>query len=210
MLIPGDGRKIIPMGMKDSLYGILRQVQIHEDKVADASSHDKEMKYLMGAERLMLCVEDWQFQRVNDTADGVNDTADQKQHEAAGGKCIPKLSENQYADPSHGDINDRGKPFGTGDPAGFDDHAHQSDAPDQQQHLQSDLFLQNDKTYWGVGTGNQHKDHHVVNFFKDTQGLSGKIYRVIGSACAVKQDHAAYENAHGDKILAAVGTTCFN
>lgn len=33
-------------------------IQVHKDKVADASTHDKEVEHLMGAEGLVLCIED--------------------------------------------------------------------------------------------------------------------------------------------------------
>lgn len=33
-------------------------IQVHKDKVADAPTHDKEMEHLMGAEGLVLCIED--------------------------------------------------------------------------------------------------------------------------------------------------------
>ena len=73
MKIPGDGRRTIPTDTKNkqNLEGrmvfhhtafffiavtLLRScnIQIHEDKVADASAHDKQMEHFVGAEGFML------------------------------------------------------------------------------------------------------------------------------------------------------------
>ena len=56
-------------------YGLSLQEHIHHDKVADTSAHHKQMKDLMTSEVPMLGVEDWKFQCVNNSSDGIDDSA---------------------------------------------------------------------------------------------------------------------------------------
>ena len=60
----------------------LSHIQIHKYKVTDASAHDKQMKDFMGTEVLMPVIENRQLQRIDHTADGVDDTASQKPEES--------------------------------------------------------------------------------------------------------------------------------
>lgn len=53
----------------------LCHIQIHKYEVADAAAHNKQMKDLMGTEVLMPVIENRQLQRIDHTADGVDDTA---------------------------------------------------------------------------------------------------------------------------------------
>ena len=39
------------------------------------------MEYFVGAEELMLCIEEWQLQGIDDTANGVDDAARQQPQE---------------------------------------------------------------------------------------------------------------------------------
>ena len=57
--------------------------------MAEASSHDKQMEDLMGAEVLMSGVEQRQLQRVDDSACGVDDPSGQKPAKGGGGKRPP-------------------------------------------------------------------------------------------------------------------------
>ena len=45
-----------------------RYKYIHNNKVADASGHDKQMKDFMGAEVFMVRVKDWELQRIDHSA----------------------------------------------------------------------------------------------------------------------------------------------
>ena len=64
-----------------SLQIILRgsHISVHHHVMAEASAHDEEMEDLVGAEIFMLRVEDRQFQRVDHTADGVDDALDERE-----------------------------------------------------------------------------------------------------------------------------------
>lgn len=66
------------------------------------------------------------------------------------------------------------------------------------------MTAKNDEAYRRIGTGNQHKDHHVIDSLEDAQALAGDIDCVIGGAGAVKQNHTDDKDDHGCKILAAV------
>ena len=46
-----------------------------------ASAHDEEVEHFVGAEELMLCIEEWQLQGIDDTANGVDDAARQQPQE---------------------------------------------------------------------------------------------------------------------------------
>ena len=59
-------------------------ISVHHHVMAEASAHDEEMEDLVGAEIFMLRVEDRQFQRVDHTADGIDDAAGKEPSEAAG------------------------------------------------------------------------------------------------------------------------------
>ena len=67
----------------------LCHIQIHKYEVADASSHDKQMKNFMGTEVPVLVIENRQLQCIDNTADGVDDTACQEPEESAVGQSIP-------------------------------------------------------------------------------------------------------------------------
>lgn len=43
--------------------------------MADTAAHHKQMENFMGSEVLMLIIEDLQLQRIDDTADGIDDPA---------------------------------------------------------------------------------------------------------------------------------------
>ena len=97
--------------------------------MADTSAHDKQMEHFVGSEELMLCVEDRQLQGIDDTANGVDDAARQQPQERRCGQGFKQRSEYQNTYPAHGNIDHGRKPFGTGDPAGFYQHADSGDTP---------------------------------------------------------------------------------
>ena len=99
--------------------------------MAEASAHDEQMENLMGAKRFMSGIEQRQLQRIDNPANGVDDSACQKPAESGTAQVIEKLGKGKNADPAHADIKNGGKPFGAGDPAGLDDHAGDGNHPDQ-------------------------------------------------------------------------------
>ena len=54
--------------------------------MAHTSQHHKNMKYFVGAEILMLRIEDRKFQGIDHTADGIDDAAGKEPSEAARGR----------------------------------------------------------------------------------------------------------------------------
>ena len=74
--------------------------------MADAAAHHKQMKDLMGAEGLMLCVKDGELQCVNDAACGIDKSTGQKPEETGEGKRMKQSAEYQYTDPAHGNVDD--------------------------------------------------------------------------------------------------------
>ena len=77
---------------------------IHNDKVTDTSAHDKQMKDFVGAKILMLCIKDRKLQRINDSADGINNTACQKPAKSSFRKAVQNLGKCKHTCPAHTDI----------------------------------------------------------------------------------------------------------
>lgn len=98
--------------------------------MTQASSHNKKMEDLMGAEEFVMGIEQGKLQRINDAADRVNDAPCQKPQKSCSGKGVEKLPEYKDTYPAHGDIDQGGEPFGTGDPECLDQHTDNGNAPD--------------------------------------------------------------------------------
>lgn len=60
--------------------------KVHNDKVAGASKHDKDMEDFMGTEVLVSGIKNRELQTVNNSADGVNDTSGQQPSETGSGE----------------------------------------------------------------------------------------------------------------------------
>ena len=101
----------------------LNHIKIHKNKVADTSGHNEQMKYFMGTEILVFSVENRELQSVDNTADSIDDTSCKEPQKRSMRKNIPKSAEDTEANPTHGNINQRRKPFGTGDPQEFQQDA---------------------------------------------------------------------------------------
>lgn len=83
----------------------------------------------MGAEILVSGIKDRQLECIDDAAHGINDSSGKKPQESAFGKRVPECAEDAQTYPAHGNIDNGRKPLRAGDPAGFDDHAGDGDAP---------------------------------------------------------------------------------
>ena len=83
----------------------LRYESIHHNIMAEASTHNKEMENLMGAEVLVPGIKDWKLQCIDDASHGINDASGQKPAESGSGQSQDNLLESQDADPAHGNIN---------------------------------------------------------------------------------------------------------
>ena len=97
--------------------------------MAYASGHDEEMKYFMRAEFSVFGVEQRKLQSIDDSSYGVDNAPCQEPQKCRRGECVEQSAEHQHTDPAHGDIDNRGKPFGTGNPEGLDQHSCQSNTP---------------------------------------------------------------------------------
>lgn len=52
-----------------------RNKPVHEDKVAEASSHHEKMEDFVRAEAFMPCIEEWELECIDNSSDCVYDTA---------------------------------------------------------------------------------------------------------------------------------------
>lgn len=178
---------------------LLRYILIHKNKVAYAPGHYKKMKDFVGTEIFVHRVKNGQLQRVDHAAHRVDDTARKKPQEGAAGQRVPQGAEYAKAYPSHGDVDEGRKPLRASDPADIDDHADDGDPPYDGKQRVAEPVAQNDETDGCVGTGNQNKDHHVVQLAKYFQNIIFYGDAVVKSAGSIKRDHASDKYRHGDK-----------
>ena len=139
----------------------------------------------MGAEEFVLSVKNGKLQGIDHTADGIDDTACQKPAEGSMREHVPECSEDTETYPAHGNVDNGRKPLGTGDPAGFQNHAKKGDSPYYGKKCVAQLSAEDDQTDRCIGTCDQHKDHHMIDLTKDTQRLTTDIQRVISGACSI-------------------------
>lgn len=138
--------------------------EIHQDQMAGAAAHYKQMEDFVGTEVLVPGVEQGKLQRINDAAHGVDDPSCQQPSEGCAGKTGNDLGKSDYAGPSHGNIENGGEPFRAGNPAGFHDDAEQCDTPHQSAEHITGSASQHDQADGGIGACDQNEDHHMINF----------------------------------------------
>ena len=143
--------------------------------MADAAAHNKQVENLMGAEEFVLSVKNGKLQGIDHTADGIDDAACKKPAEGGMREHVPERSEDAETYPPHGNINNGRKPFRTGDPAGLQDHAKESDSPDHGKKRITQLPAKDDQADRRVGACNQHKDHHMIDFAENAQRSAADI-----------------------------------
>ena len=170
--------------------------EIHYNKMAHTSQHHKDMKYFVGAEILMLRIEDRKLQSIDHTADGIDDTAGKEPSEACAGQIVEDRNKSKYTQPAHSNVDHRGKPFWAVDPAAFEDHADDGNSPYQCTEDVTGAAVKDDQAYRCIAACDHHEDHHVIHFFQAAVHLGGGIYRMVKSACQIKQDHGEDKNTH--------------
>ena len=170
--------------------------EIHYNKMAHTSQHHKDMKYFVGAEILMLRIEDRKLQRIDHTADGIDDAAGKEPSEACTGQIVEDRNKSKYTQPAHSNIDYGGKPFRAVDPAAFEDHADDGNSPYQCTEDVTGAAVKDDQAYRCIAACDHHEDHHVIHFFQAAVHLGGGIYRMVKSACQIKQDHGEDKNTH--------------
>lgn len=92
----------------------------HDDKMTEASAHDKQMKDLVGTKEAVSCIEERKFQCVDNSPNGIDNSSCNKPEESCSWKRCDQRRHGQDAEPSHGDIDHGRKPLGTGDPECLD------------------------------------------------------------------------------------------
>ena len=165
--------------------------------MAEASTHDEEMEDLVGAEILMLRIEDRKLQRIDHTADGIDDAAGEEPCESGRSESGNDLADRHDAYPAHRDVDHGREPLRAVDPEGIDDNAHDGNAPDKGQHPVAGLISEDDQAHRRVGSGDQDEDHHVVDLPENFVDMFRDVEGVVDRACGVEQDHADDEDAQG-------------
>ena len=158
----------------------------HDDKMAEAAAHDKQVENFMTAEIRMGRIEKRKLQSVNDAADRIDDAAGQQPGKLCDRQCVKQLGEGKDACPSHGDIQDGRNPFRTEYPECFDQDSGNGKCPYDCQKDESGSAAKYQQTDRSVTSGNEYADHHVVDFFKDCIYFSGFIECMVSCACGVQ------------------------
>lgn len=170
--------------------------EIHYNKMAHTSQHHKDMKYFVGAEILMLRIEDRKLQRIDHTADGIDDAAGKEPAEACTGQIVEDRNKSKYTQPAHSNVDHRGKPFWAVDPAALEDHSDDGNGPYEGTEDIAGASVENDQAYRSVAAGDHHKDHHVIHFFQTAVHLDCRVYGMVKCACQVKKDHGKDKNTY--------------
>lgn len=79
--------------------------EIHDYEMADASSHNKEVKNLVGAKVFMPGVENRKLQGIDHTSYGIDQAAGQQPAEPCRRKGFYDRHKGKYTQPSHSDVN---------------------------------------------------------------------------------------------------------
>ena len=140
--------------------------EIHHNKVAETSQHNKDVEHLMGTEILMLRIKNWKFQRIDHAADGINNSACQKPSETCPRQIVEDRHESQDTQPAHSNIDYGGKPFRAVDPAAFEDHADDGNSPYQCTEDVTGAAVKDDQAYRCIAACDHHEDHHVIHIFR--------------------------------------------
>lgn len=135
--------------------------------MADASAHHKQVENLMRAKVFVESVKYRQLERVDDTANRVDNPPSQQPAKCRVGQCAPQRAKDKQTQPAHRNINHRRKPFRTGDPQSLYQHAGDGDTPHKRQQRTAHPAAKDNQADRRVRPCDQHKNHHVVNLSKD-------------------------------------------
>ena len=165
--------------------------------MTEASAHNEQVKEFMRTEILESGVEQWKLQCINDTADGVDNTAGEEPVKCTRSEGGHNGFDRSEAYPAHGNVDQRRKPFRTVDPQGVDDDSDKCDGPDESQKAVAHRVSQDDQADRSISSGDQNENHHMINFFQHFVELFGNIECVVCSAGRVEKDHADNEDCDG-------------
>ena len=143
------------------------------------------MEDLMRSKELVSGIEDRKFQCVNNSADGVDDTACNQPYKGCFGEGLYQRYHGQDTEPAHGNVYDGREPFRAGDPECLDQHTDDGNGPYQcQKRIAHSVFRMRNDTDRSVASGDQDKDHHMIclaqdfiHLFRDIKGM------VNGAGC---------------------------
>ena len=162
--------------------------------MTQTAAHDKQVEDLMGAKVFMPGVEDGQLQCVDNAAYGIDDASGQHPHKPGFGHGAEDLCNGKHAHPAHGNVYEGRKPLGTGDPQRVYKDPGSGDSPDQGQERPAGLVTQDDHTNRGISSGNEDKDHHMVNLPQHLVDLRGNVQGMVDGAGRIQPYHTQYED----------------
>lgn len=151
----------------------------------------------MRAEELMSCIEDRKLQRVDDSSDGIDNSARHQPCKGRGWKRFYQRNHHKDTEPAHGDIDEGGKPFGAGNPEHFNQDADSGCSPYKRQKGISDRIPQCDDADGRIAACNQNKNHHMIHLPQNLIGLFRNIKGVVNGACSIEENHAECEYRKG-------------
>ena len=131
--------------------------------MTEASAHDEQMKYFMRTKILMSGVKKRELQCIYDPAGRVNDPTGKQPAKGSSGQTVDDRTEHKDADPAHGDIDYRRKPFRAGDPEKLNADSDQCKRPDCDQQRIPPLWIQHQKTDRRIGACDQNEDHGMID-----------------------------------------------
>ena len=113
----------------------------------------------------MLRIEDRKLQRIDHTADGIDDAAGKEPSACTGADCGRSEQKQVHTASPFQCRSSRGKPFWAVDPAALEDHSDDGNGPYEGTEDIAGASVENDQAYRSVAAGD-HEDHHVIHFFR--------------------------------------------
>lgn len=140
-----------------------KKESVHDNKMACASTHNKQMENLMTPEVFVPIIKERQLQCVDNAACGINNAPGQEPAECRGRHIVEDLSESQDTGPAHPNVENGRYPFRTVYPECLDQNARDSNRPHNGKQDDPGLSFENDEADRSIASGDQHRDHHVVD-----------------------------------------------
>ena len=166
--------------------------------MTDAAAHYKKMKYLVAAEISGKFLKDLQLQAVDDSSQGVEDSAEEQPEEGWFRKGEKQGLHNEYAGPSHADVDQGADPVRALDQDDLDQDSCHGSRPHENQQGDAPAFVKDQKADRGVGTCDEDKDHRMIDPAQDQVDLFRDIKGMVDGAGSIEKDHAQNKYGHGD------------
>ena len=173
---------------------------VHQDEMTYAPAHDEQVKDFVRAKKGVHGIEKWQLQRIDDSANGIDNAARQKPSEGGGGECVYNLGKCQDAHPAHTDIEYGGKPFRAGNPESFDNDAGKGDGPYERTQKISRPVIQDDQADGGVCACDQDENHHMVELAQNPVGALCKVEGMVNRAGGIEKHHTEDKDSKRDQM----------